>query len=283
MNKQLALVLCVCVGITQIAGAQAASANDQAAFVLYQRALQEMTEKNYENAARNWEELAKRNSASYAEQIPFYQGQTYYYLGRYNEAIVRLSAYRNSTKDITQSAEALYWIGECLFAMGQLDRAKEVFSQFIEQYAGNNRAAAVQYRLDLIAHKKIEEELLRLLQASHEEALRSVGKYQKQERFYDQTINNLQQTISNLQKQIADISKDSVLSELEASNAAYQSRIAEYEARIASLEAQIKEANLSSTHAAQVQSTPDQRMNRLLRLKQSAQALELAIPGGPSQ
>ncbi|MDR2150272.1 MAG: tetratricopeptide repeat protein [Spirochaetaceae bacterium] len=285
MNKQLVLVLSLCAGIIPIAAAQTIY-NEQAASALYKKALQDMAEKKYENAAKNWEELAEGGSGSYGEHIPFYRGQTYYYLGRYNEAIVQLTAYRTSTKDAVQSGEALYWLGECLFAMGQFDRAKALCAQFIEQYAESARLEAVQYRLDLIAHKKIEEELLALLQWSHEEALQMVNKYQKQERIYDQTINNLQQTINALQKQIADLSKDIVRSELEQTNAAYQSQIAEYEARIASLEAQLKAADkTSAAHAARVaqQSTPDQKMNRLLRLKHSAETVQSAVSGGQTQ
>lgn len=204
MNKHVAFVLCVFISLQ--VNAQN-TYNEEDFDVLYKNALQYMAQEQYENAAWNWEELEKIEKSSHA---PLYQGQTYYHLGRYNEAVAKLTEYLNQSGEV-YSEEALYWIGECLFAMGQFDKAKLIFLNFMKDYAQSIKAEKVKYRLDLIEHKKILDELLELLHWSHEESLRAVNSYQKQERFYEQTINNLQQTINGLQKQISDLKKEIAL------------------------------------------------------------------------
>lgn len=236
---------------------------------LYWIALSQFALNDYANAVGTLEELNTLTTGDRKQEILLYRGQAYYYLDRYNEAITVLTLYYNTSGDPAQKAEALYWTGECLFSMGQFERAQDVFSMLAEQYP-SSRQESVSYRRALLDQKKIETELLALLQWSHEESLRATGEYQRRERYYDQVI-------TNLQKQITDMRNDTRLADLESANAVYQSQVADYEARIASLETQLKSSGALSAPAP---GTPSDRMARLLSLKNSAMVLQSALAGG---
>jgi tetratricopeptide (TPR) repeat protein len=180
-------------------------------------------------------------------------------MGRYDEAVVLLKAYADglnpahNSGDSSRKAAALYWIGESLFSMGQLDRAHEIFTVITTEYPQSVKYEAASYRLSLINQKKVEGELLRLLQWSHEESLKTVEDYQRRERSYDQAI-------IAYQKRIADMLKDTRLADLETTNVEYLRQIDELKAAL-----QIR--------TPQAVESPEDRMTRLLTLKARAQEL----------
>jgi tetratricopeptide (TPR) repeat protein len=174
-----------------------------------------------------------------------------------------------------RKSAAFYWIGECLYSLGLLDKAGEVFSVIIEQYPQSAKYEAASYRIALINQKKIESELLDLLKWSHEESLKTMEEYQRRERSYDQAL-------VAYQKRIADILKDTRLADLENANALYKKQLSEAETRIAALEENLREANtamnaLREANGAPVVSPPavtsSEKTIRLLSFK--TMALEL--------
>jgi TolA-binding protein len=221
-------------------------ANDPAlkADALYWIAMTELAAGNYENSIRAMDELKRisPDNAKYAD-LPYHRGRACYYLGRYDEAITLFRTYTDSitvdgSEESARKPAAFYWMGECLYSMGQLDKAQDVFSLIVEQYPQSVKYEAASYRLALINQKKIEAELLSILKWTHEESLKTVEEYQRRERAYDQAI-------VAYQKKIAEMLRDSYLAELESSNADYRRRLAEAEAQIASLEQRLEEANIS--------------------------------------
>jgi TolA-binding protein len=216
---------------------------NQQAEALYWIALAELAAGEYETSVRDMDELERiAPSGPRREEIPYHRGRSYYYLGRYDEAVVLLKAYSdslppgNADSAGTRKSAALYWIGECLYAMGQLERAQEIFLLLTEQYPQSVKFEASSYRIALINQKKIESELLALLKWSHEESLRTIEEYQRRERSYDQAL-------IAYQKRIADMLKDTQLGELERANAEYRRQLSAAEERIAFLEASLNAAN----------------------------------------
>jgi TolA-binding protein len=145
-------------------------------------------------------------------------------------------------------------MGECLYSLGQLNKAQDVFSQIVEQYPQSVKYEASSYRLALINQKKIEVELLAILKWTHEESLKTVEEYQRRERTYDQAI-------IAYQKKIAEMLRDSHLADLEASNADYRRRLIEAQARITALEQRLEEAGLARSATRYTNTTPSSPPN----------------------
>lgn len=216
----------------------------QKAEALYWIVQAELAAGEYEASIRTMDELEGTAPFSQRRQeIPYHRGRAYYYLGRYDEAVVLLKAYSDSLPAggnaadnagiATRKSAALYWIGECLYAMGQLEKAQEIFLLITEQYPQSAKFEASSYRIALIDQKRIETELLSLLKWSHEESLKTIEEYQRRERSYDQAL-------IAYQKRIADMLKDSRLADLEKANAEYRRLLSAAEERIAFLEASRK-------------------------------------------
>jgi TolA-binding protein len=222
---------------------------------LYWIAMAELAAGNYENSIRAMDELKRisPDNAKYAD-LPYHRGRACYYLGRYDEAITLFRAYTDSigedgSGEAARKPAAFYWMGECLYSMGQLDKAQDVFSLIVEQYPQSVKYEAASYRLALINQKKIEVELLSILKWTHEESLKTVEEYQRRERAYDQAI-------VAYQKKIAEMLRDSYLAELESSNADYLRRLAEAEERVAALEQRLGEAGISQPSSLYTNTTP---------------------------
>lgn len=249
-----------------------AAAAEQRGEALYWIALAELFAAEYESSVKDMEELERIAPASPRRaEIPYHKGRAYYYLGRYDEAIVLLKDYLSRLgegRDAQKSA-ALYWIGECLFSLGQLNAAQEIFTLITEQYPQSAKFEASSYRLGLINQKKIEIELLALLKWSHEESLKTMEEYQRRERSYDQAL-------TAYQKRIADMLKDTRLADLENANAEYQKQLAEAEERIISLEENLKGASAPSSLPGAVPLAPKTEAGKTTQLfDMKARALEL--------
>ncbi|MDR2303200.1 MAG: tetratricopeptide repeat protein [Treponema sp.] len=178
--------------------------------VLYWISLAELGAADYERAFQDMEALEKLGGTRAAE-IPYHKGRVCYYLGRYDEGISLLSAFAENLSDPgdPRKSAALYWVGESLYSMGQMEKAKDIFSTITENYPSSAKFEAASYRISLINQKKIETELLALLKWSHEESLKTIEEYQRRERAYDQAI-------IAYQKRIADMLKESPSSGAEA-------------------------------------------------------------------
>jgi TolA-binding protein len=181
----------------------AVNANDKSA-ALYWVILSQMAYSDFGSAVRDMEELEKTAPNSpYTRDMYYHRARVYYNQGYYEEALFLFNRYNQSTSDSDrQSAErraaSFFWMGECLFAMGQHEEAEKFYAWVIAKYTESPKVEAASYRIDLIKQKKIESELLALLQWSHEEALRTSEDYQKTIRTYEYTLNMYQRRIAEL-------------------------------------------------------------------------------------
>jgi TolA-binding protein len=208
---------------------------------LYWIALSEISAKDYAGAVRDMDQIELTVPESRRlRDVPYHKGRALYYLGRYEEALMLLKLYADQmggtppagSETAARKSAAIYWIGECLYAMGQLDYARDVFTIVTQDYPRSAKFEASSYRLALIHQKKVEEELLNLLKWSHEESLKAIEEYQRRERSYDQAL-------IAYQRRIADLLKDSRLADLDSANTQYRRQLAEAEERIRALEAEL--------------------------------------------
>jgi TolA-binding protein len=181
----------------------ASNSNDKSA-ALYWVILSQLAYSDFGSAVRDMEELDKTApKSSYARDMLYHRGRVYYNQGYFEEALYFLNRYNQSTTDSDRQAAdrraaSFFWMGECLFAMGQHEEAEKFYAWVIARYKESPKVEAAAYRIDLIKQKKIESELLALLQWSHEEALRTSEDYQKTIRTYEYTLNMYQKRIAEL-------------------------------------------------------------------------------------
>ncbi|MDR1909257.1 MAG: tetratricopeptide repeat protein, partial [Spirochaetaceae bacterium] len=92
----------------------------QKAEALYWIAMTELGAAHYEESVRAMDELQRLapGNTRYAE-VPYHRGRVYYYLGRFDEAIVLFRSFIDSIAvdvpgENARKPAALYWMGECL-------------------------------------------------------------------------------------------------------------------------------------------------------------------------
>jgi TolA-binding protein len=174
---------------------------EQEAEALYWISLAELSAGAWEASLADMEALELITGAGgRGGELPYHKGRVLYYLGRCDEAIVLLKSYSDRVEEGNNSRKSasLYWIGECLFSLGQLDRAEEVFTLITEEYPRSVKFEAANYRLALIKQKKVEAELLALLTLSHEESLKTMEEYKRRERTYDLALVAYQKRVAEL-------------------------------------------------------------------------------------
>jgi TolA-binding protein len=230
---------------------------------LFWLGLSELAMGDYEGALRDMEELEKSDPENRRIlELGYHKGRVLFFLGNYDEAVILLKNYADSipgtpetlsAQDSSRKSAALYWVGECLYSMGLLDRAGEIFLLVTESYPQSAKYEAASYRLALINQKKVETELLGLLKWSHEESLKTMEEYERRERSYDQAL-------IAYQKRIAEMLKDTRLADLEFSNAQYREQLAAAEDRIKILEETIRQNQAFSSRPL----SPGERL-RLLK------------------
>jgi len=181
----------------------ARNVNEKSA-ALYWVILSQMAYSDFGSAIRDMEELQRiAPNSPHARDMLYHRGRVYFNQGFFEEALYFLNRYNQSTTDSDrQSADrraaSFFWMGECLFAMGQHEEAEKFYAWVVARYKESPKVEAASYRIDLIKQKKIESELLALLQWSHEEALRTSEDYQKTIRTYEYTLNMYQRRIAEL-------------------------------------------------------------------------------------
>jgi TolA-binding protein len=171
---------------------------------LYWVILSELAYSDYGSALRDMDELEKHApNSSYTRDMLYHRARIYFNLGYFSDSLFLFRRYIDSVPDTDPEssdriAAAFFWMGECLYAMGQYNEAEKFYLWVIERYPESQRVEVSTYRLDLIKHKKIEAELLALLQWSHEETLRTSEEFQRTLRTYEFTLNAYQRRIAEL-------------------------------------------------------------------------------------
>jgi TolA-binding protein len=217
---------------------------------------------NYEEAARNLEYfLASFPSHPYYPDALYQKGRLLYLQGDPQSAIQVLESFVRDYPDSEYAGNAYFWVGECLFSLGHLDEAARVFNKVDREYPTSAKIEAARYRLSMIEFKKREDELLKLLKWSHEEALKSVGEFRRREKAYEQAIEVYRRRLSG-----AAPGQAAAGTEIEA----LRSTNEELRRQIAELEAQ----SGSAPAGAGVASEETARRLRVLRNREAALQLK---------
>jgi tetratricopeptide (TPR) repeat protein len=172
---------------------------------LYWVVLSELAYADYGSAIKDMNELERNAPNSvFARDMAYHRGRVYFNQGFFEDALGLFRRYIDSVFEDGSSetedrrAAAFFWIGECLYTMGEFDEALKFYSWVVERFPNSPKVEVSSYRIDLIKQKKIEAELLALLQWSHEESLRSGEDIQRQIRIYEYTISQYQRRIAEL-------------------------------------------------------------------------------------
>ncbi len=185
------------------------------------------------------------NNPYYGEGV-YENGRLLYLQGDYEQAIRALRGYIGSYPQAPFVANAYYWIGESLFALGRFDRAEKAFQVVVTQYPRSYRSEPARYRLSIIDLRRREEELLKLLQWSHEEYVTAVDEFRERE-------DSLEAAIADYQRQISENRQLSLQSEVQR----LTSRVAELREQLSQRGAQIDELT-SEIQAIQQRSAESQ-------------------------
>ena len=181
----------------------AANTNEKSA-ALYWVILSQLAYSDFGSAIRDMETLERTAPNSpYARDMVYHRARVYYNQGYFEDALFLFNRYNQVTvekdkESADRRAAAFFWMGECLFSLGQHEEAEKFYAWVVARYPESPKVEASAYRIDLIKQKKIENELLALLQWSHEEALRTSEDYQKTIRTYEYTLNMYQRRIAEL-------------------------------------------------------------------------------------
>jgi len=187
------------------AAQESATTIDEETQSLYWVILSELALADYGSALKDMDELEKiAPNSSFVKEMVYHRARAYFNQGYFEDAIVLFKRYSDSiTSDDAEStdrkAAAFFWMGECLYAMGQFEEAERFYAWVIAKYPLSPKIDVASYRIDLIKQKKIETELLALLRWSHEESLRTSEDYQRKIKTYEHTLNAYQRRIAELQ------------------------------------------------------------------------------------
>jgi TolA-binding protein len=152
---------------------------------------------HFANAEKNLEYFLKTypNSQYYSEAF-YLKGKLFYYQADFEGAIGLLKDFISKYPTSPFIPNSYYFIGESLFRLGHFDEAQTFYNYVLEKYPRSYKVEAARYRISLIAFKKRETELLKLLRWSYEDSLNAVEEYQRRERTYEQVITAYQKRLA---------------------------------------------------------------------------------------
>lgn len=152
------------------------------------------------NAATNLDTFLQNfpESPNHAEGL-YLHGRLLFAEGDYDQAISAFGEYLSREPKGDQIPNALFWMGESAFSLGHDAAAADLYSKVVDDYPSSFKLEASRYRLSLIDLRHREEELVKLLQWSHAEALNSAAEYERRESSYRQSVEAYQAKILALQ------------------------------------------------------------------------------------
>jgi TolA-binding protein len=100
---------------------------------------------DYENAADNFRQAEKINPSFEPDKINFYMAESYFSLGKYQEALSRYNSIKSSEVDYVK--QVTYSKGYCQFNLGSYSNAAYQFAEFVEQYPDDIRITDAKLRL----------------------------------------------------------------------------------------------------------------------------------------
>lgn len=100
---------------------------------------------DYEKATDYLRQAETLNSSFESDKINFYMAESYFSLGKFQEALSRYNMIRSTEPDYVK--QVMYSKGYCHFNLGSYTNAAYQFSEFIERYPNDTRATDARLRL----------------------------------------------------------------------------------------------------------------------------------------
>jgi tetratricopeptide (TPR) repeat protein len=129
----------------------------------------------------------------------YLQARILYTDGDFAHAIQAFGQYLDLAPAGDQVPNALFWMAESAFSLGHDEEAAALYTKIVQGYPASFKLEASRYRLSVIDLRHREEELLKLLQWSHSEALNSAEEFQRREKAYQQSLAAYQKKVLELQ------------------------------------------------------------------------------------
>lgn len=187
----------------------------------------------YDEAEKNLEfYLLNYNGNDFYEEGLYQKGRLLFLQGEYESSIIIFDQFQHEYPGSIFIPNSYFWIAESLFSIGYLEEAKAIFSMVVKNFPTSYKVEAAAYRIKLIEQKDRENELLKLLQMSHEDNLKSLEDFQRREKEYEQAISAYQKKLAGLSSQ-----PDTRYNEIEQLNA----QIVEIEVKYEQLQKEKKE------------------------------------------
>jgi len=180
----------------------------------------------------------------------YQKGRILYGRQDWQGALVAFAAFMTDAPSHELYSSALYWSGECMYALGRLDDARRAFVAVITKYPNSVKVEAATYRRDLIDIEFREEELLKLLTWSHEESLRSVEDFRRKERSYEQAIAVYQNELADIKRGAA-TDTDKLIADLRSQVADLNAKLGASQADLASTKAELDAMRSAATKESQ--------------------------------
>jgi tetratricopeptide (TPR) repeat protein len=163
-------------------------------------AMADLNAANYQEALHDLDEIGRIDPGSIRRfEISYHKARALYFLGSFDEAFFLFRTYSDSIRtdgrymndvrvgswysdglyndingDYDRKAAAIFWMGECLYALANYPRAEEAYLIVVEQYTKSHKYEAAVNRLALIRQKKTEQELLEILRWKGQENVQTV-------------------------------------------------------------------------------------------------------------
>ena len=151
----------------------------------------------YDEAEKNLDFfLMNYPNHKHTAEATYLNGRLLYLLKDFEGSIQGLQAFVEGYAESPFIPNAYFWVGEALFQLGDFDQSRQILEFLLREFPRSVKVEAARYRISLIQFKKREEELLKLLKLSHEEALKSMEEFQRKERTYEQAISAYQRKLS---------------------------------------------------------------------------------------
>ena len=142
--------------------------------------------------------LAAFTDHPYREEAEYQRARLFFLTEEYDAAIGQFGTFMQGYPDSSFYPNALYWTGESLFSLGNVNEAERFFAEVTERFPTSFRVEAARYRLDVIDLARRENELLTLLQWSHEEYLSALESFQQREVAYQEALSSYRERLASL-------------------------------------------------------------------------------------
>jgi TolA-binding protein len=139
-------------------------------------------------------------SHKYTVEARYLKGRLLFLQGEFESSILSFQDFIDTYSDSAFIPNAYFWVGEALFQLGNFDSSEKIMDFVLKEFPRSVKVEAAKYRISLIRIKKRENELLKLLKLSHEEALKTMEEFQRKERTYEQAISAYQRKLTTSDK-----------------------------------------------------------------------------------